>query len=104
MDIKIPTVLLDGAVLTLLKNEDLYGYTLTKTIQNCLNVSESTVYPVLRRLAKEGYLTTYDEPYEGRMRRYYHLAESGQNQLAEIRKTWIIFRDVMDTIIGEGAT
>lgn len=50
MDIQIPTLLLDGTVLSLLNKKDMYGYALTKTVQAQLPISESTMYPVLRRL------------------------------------------------------
>ena len=54
MTIQMPTVLLDGSVLAILENRDMYGYLLTKEIQKYINVSESTMYPVLRRLQKSG--------------------------------------------------
>ena len=73
MTIQMPTVLLDGSVLAILENQDMYGYLLTKEIQKYINVSESTMYPVLRRLQKSGELVTYDEAFEGRMRRYYQI-------------------------------
>ncbi len=56
MHIQIPTVLLDGTVLAALSKEDMYGYALTKIVQESLSVSESTLYPVLRRLKKKGIL------------------------------------------------
>ncbi len=56
MHIQIPTVLLDGTVLAALSKEDMYGYALTKIVQESLSVSESTLYPVLRRLKKKDIL------------------------------------------------
>ena len=62
----IGATLLDAMVLALLTKEDTYGYQITKDIQEHFAVSESTLYPVLRRLQKNGSLTTYDRPYQGR--------------------------------------
>ena len=101
MHIQIPTVLLDGTVLAALSKEDMYGYALTKIVQESLSVSESTLYPVLRRLKKEGYLETYDEPFEGRNRRYYSLTPRGSRHLEEIIDEWIVFRDSLDRLLEE---
>lgn len=101
MHIQIPTVLLDGTVLAALSKEDMYGYALTKIVQESLSVSESTLYPVLRRLKKEGYLETYDEPFEGRNRRYYSLTPIGNRHLEEIIDEWIVFRDSLDRLLEE---
>lgn len=101
MHIQIPTVLFDGTVLAALSKEDMYGYALTKIVQESLSVSESTLYPVLRRLKKEGYLETYDEPFEGRNRRYYSLTPMGSRHLEEIIDEWIVFRDSLDRLLEE---
>lgn len=101
MHIQIPTVLLDGTALAALSKEDMYGYALTKIVQESLSVSESTLYPVLRRLKKEGYLETYDEPFEGRNRRYYSLTPIGSRHLEEIIDEWIVFRDSLDRLLEE---
>ena len=101
MHIQVPTVLLDGTVLAALSREDMYGYALTKIVQESLSVSESTMYPVLRRLKKEEYLETYDEPSEGRNRRYYRLTPKGRQHLEEIIDKWIVFRDSLNRLLEE---
>ncbi len=101
MHIQVPTVLLDGTVLVALSREDMYGYALTKIVQESLSVSESTMYPVLRRLKKEEYLETYDEPFEGRNRRYYRLTPKGRQHLEEIIDKWIVFRDSLNRLLEE---
>lgn len=101
MHIQVPTVLLDGTVLAALSREDMYGYALTKIVQESLSVSESTMYPVLRRLKKEEYLETYDEPFEGRNRRYYRLTPKGRQLLEEIIDKWIVFRDSLNRLLEE---
>lgn len=101
MHIQVPTILLDGTVLAALRKEDMYGYALTKIVQESLSVSESTMYPVLRRLKKEGFLETYDEPFEGRNRRYYRLTSLGHNQLEDIIDEWIVFRDSLNRLLED---
>lgn len=58
--------LLDFLVLAILRYGDMYGYVLTQHAKGVVNISDSTLYPVLRRLQKEGLLFTYDQPYQGR--------------------------------------
>ena len=60
------TPLLDGCVLAILQREDTYGYALTQQVKSVLDISESTLYPVLRRLQQDGCLSVYDQPYQGR--------------------------------------
>ena len=100
MAIQIPTRLLDGAVLAFLKQDDLYGYALTQNVQKVFDISESTIYPVLRRLKKNNYLTTYDEPYQGRNRRYYHITDDGIELLQTIQDEWQGFSTNVDQVIG----
>ena len=103
MTIQIPTALLDGSVLAILDSQDMYGYLLTKEIQKHVNVSESTMYPVLRRLQKNGDLITYDEAFEGRMRRYYQITPLGQKHLVEIKREWQDFSAGISEILGDAA-
>ena len=70
MGFQLGSVLLDACVLAVVMKEDTYGYKLTQEVKQIMDVSESTLYPVLRRLQKDGYLTTYDQPFQGRNRRY----------------------------------
>ena len=80
--------LLDMCVLAVLDREDLYGYRLTQQVKTVLEVSESALYPVLRRLKKDGLLETYDEAIDGRNRRYYRMTEAGRNRLGQYRREW----------------
>ncbi|MCL2113438.1 PadR family transcriptional regulator [Lactococcus protaetiae] len=101
MEIQIPSLLLDGTVLALLNQEDLYGYIITKNVQERLPISESTMYPVLRRLKKNELLETYDVPFEGRMRRYYRITSDGKDELKKITEDWKNFRQIIDEMLGE---
>ena len=75
--------LLDGIVLAVVSREaeGTYGYKITQDVRKAIDISESTLYPVLRRLQKENCLETYDMAFDGRNRRYYKLTETGRAQL-----------------------
>ena len=75
--------LLDAIVLAVVSQEEqgTYGYKITQDVRQVLDVSESTLYPVLRRLQKDECLEVYDMEFAGRNRRYYKLTEKGEAQL-----------------------
>lgn len=97
----IGATLLDAMVLALLTKEDTYGYQITKDIQEHFAVSESTLYPVLRRLQKNGSLITYDQPYQGRNRRYYQITPAGRDLLEQYRQDWIIYQEQVNFFLGK---
>lgn len=101
MAIQVSSELLDGSVLAILSEQDYYGYALTQRVQQVITVSESTMYPVLRRLKKNGWLTTYDEPYQGRNRRYYQITADGRERLAVIQTDWHNFKLGIDSMLGD---
>ena len=82
--------LLDAVVLSVVSRdkEGTYGYKITQDVQSVLNVSESTLYPVLRRLLKDGCLESYDQEFQGRNRRYYKITGSGIVQLNMYKQEW----------------
>ncbi len=92
--------LLDACVLGIVNEEDSYGYTLTQKVRELVDISESTLYPVLRRLQKDQYLSTYDQPYQGRNRRYYRITDSGKDQLNIYREEWDVYKDKVDILLG----
>lgn len=94
--------LLDFLVLAVLNHEDTYGYVLTQRVKTVLEISDSTLYPVLRRLMKDGLLTTYDQPFQGRNRRYYSITESGRHQLKLFTDEWEQHKAQMDFILKGG--
>lgn len=96
-------MLLEACVLAILLRGDTYGYALTQIVKEVINVSESTLYPVLRRLQKEGYLTTYDMPYGGRNRRYYQITELGKEKLSKYMREWEEYKMKVDAILCGGA-
>ena len=104
MTFQVSSTILEACVLALLKKEDTYGYKLTQEIKEHLRVSESTLYPVLRRLQKENYLTTYDEAVMGRNRRYYRLTDKGIACCDFYEKEWKDFSDKITNILKGGET
>lgn len=99
MAFAIGTPLLDACVLAVLSQGDAYGYVLTQQVKEVLDISESTLYPVLRRLQQEGALGVYDQPYQGRNRRYYTISTLGRARLEDSRREWQTFRDGIDKLI-----
>lgn len=102
MAFQIGSSLLDACVLAILNKEDTYGYRLTQEIKEELGVSESTLYPVLRRLEKEGYLTIYDEAVMGRNRRYYHITTEGEEKYESYLEAWLIFSKKISKMLEGG--
>ena len=82
--------LLDAIVLAVVSKEEegTYGYKITQDVRAVLDVSESTLYPVLRRLQKDECLEVYDQEFAGRNRRYYKLTEKGHAQLKLYKSEW----------------
>lgn len=102
MAFNIGAALLDALVLSIVAREPTYGYRITQDVQKIMTVSESTLYPVLRRLQKEGYLETYDQEFTGRNRRYYKLTPSGCTALAQYRREWSEYKKQIDFMLLEG--
>ena len=99
MAFKIESSLLDACALAILKRGDTYVYEITQEMKSAIKISESTLYPVLRRLQKEGLCRTYDQPYQGRNRRYYSITEKGEAQLLEYRKQWEDYKRAINKLM-----
>lgn len=104
MAFQLGAALLDACVLSVLSREDTYGYILTQNVRQIMSISESTLYPVLRRLQKDECLTTYDEAYQGRNRRYYKITERGKQVLSEYLGEWKEYKINVDKVLLEGGT
>ena len=96
--------LLDAIVLSVvsLEEEGTYGYRITQEVRAVLEVSESTLYPVLRRLQKDDCLTVYDKEYGGRNLRYYKITKQGLAQLSLYRNEWKIYSEKITAILSPG--
>ena len=102
MAIQLGSVLLNACVLAVVMREDTYGYKLTQEVKQIMDVSESTLYPVLRRLQKDGYLRTYDKTFQGRNRRYYTVTEKGREQFQQFYDQWKRMRVKIDEVMDGG--
>ncbi len=96
---QITSAILETCVLAVLLEEDMYGYKITQEIMKVINISESTLYPVLRRLQQQGMLTVRDEPYMGRNRRYYSITEKGLEYYRRCKDEWEKYKNTIDSIL-----
>ncbi len=88
MDMQLKRGLLDVCVLAAIQHEDSYGYQIIKDMHPFVEISESTLYPILRRLEAAHLLDVYTREYNGRLRKYYHITEAGQARLATFAEEW----------------
>ena len=103
MNVQFKKGVLNLCVLVLLDKQDRYGYELVQKISDQIAISEGSVYPLLRRLTKDGYFTTYlQESTEGPPRKYYKLTDTGRVYLHEQLAEWKNFTDGVNTLIEEG--
>jgi len=94
--------LLDAIVLSAAAREGTYGYKITQDVRSVMEVSESTLYPVLRRLQKDGCLETYDQEFGGRNRRYYKITPAGRQRLDESLSEWEDYKKKIDIVFYGG--
>lgn len=102
MSFQLGSALLDACVLAILAKEDAYGYSLTQQVREVMDISESTLYPVLRRLQKNAFLSTYDQPYQGRNRRYYRITDSGRLKYEQLLEEWNDYKEKVDHVLLGG--
>lgn len=98
--------LLDAIVLAVVSRdmEGTYGYKITQDVRKAIDVSESTLYPVLRRLQKDECLEVYDRQFDGRNRRYYKVTEKGSVQLNLYKAEWKSYSEKISDIFLGGVT
>ncbi len=88
MDVQLKRGLLDVCVLAAIRNEDSYGYKIIKDVKPYMELSESTLYTILKRLEAGSMLTVRSAEYEGRLRKYYHITDQGIARIEEFRQDW----------------
>lgn len=88
MDIQLKRGLLEVCVLAAIKNRDSYGYQIVKDIKPCVEISESTLYPILRRLENAELLTVRSMEHSGRLRKYYHITPAGLERIRVFQEEW----------------
>ena len=92
MDIQLKRGMLDVCVLAAIKNEDSYGYKIIKDMAPYIELSESTLYTILKRLESAQMLTVRTAEHGGRLRKYYHITDKGRERIEEFKSEW---REVM---------
>ena len=88
MDIQLKRGLLDVCVLAAIKDEDSYGYKIIKDMKPYIELSESTLYTILKRLENANMLTVRTSEHDGRLRKYYHITKSGIARIEEFKCDW----------------
>lgn len=103
MNIQFKKGVLELLVLSILKERDCYGYELVNEISKDIVISEGTIYPLLRRLTKDGYFKTYlKESPEGPPRKYYRLTDLGEKTRVELKREWYDFTEKVNNIVRGG--
>lgn len=92
MDIQLKRGLLDVCVLSAIKDGDSYGYKIIKDMKPYIEMSESTLYTILKRLELSGMLTVHTAEHSGRLRKYYHITKAGLGRIEDFKDEW---REVM---------
>ena len=92
MDNQLKRGILDVCVLAAIKDEDSYGYKIIKDLGPCVEMSESTLYTILKRLEGAGMLTVKTAEHNGRLRKYYHITKAGLGRIEDFKDEW---REVM---------
>ena len=88
MDIQLKRGLLDVCVLAAIKNEDSYGYKIIKDMKPYIELSESTLYTILKRLESANMLIVHTTEHEGRLRKYYHITDLGIKRIQDFKNDW----------------
>ena len=93
------SILIEFLILAIIDREDSYGYEISQTIKLASNIKESTLYPILKKLEKAGYMTTYSQEYQGRKRKYYSITSEGKEQLEFLNNEWLTYKETLDGIV-----
>ena len=101
MDVQIKRGLLDVLVLSAIKNEDSYGYKIIKDMKPYLEMSESTLYTILKRLELPGMLTVRTSEHDGRLRKYYHITKAGLGRIEDFKEEWREVVSIYQFIVKE---
>lgn len=100
MDAQLKKGVLDACVLTAISKQDSYGYQIVKDVSDYVEISESTLYPILKRLETAGALKTYSIEHNGRLRKYYRITPEGQRRINEFCDGWTQMVRIHDYVEG----
>ena len=101
MDIQLKRGILDVCVLAAIKNEDSYGYKIIKDMKPYIEMSESTLYTILKRLEIAEMLTVKSAEHNGRLRKYYHITDAGLSRIEEFKEEWKEVMSIYKFVIRE---
>ena len=103
MDVQLKRGLLDICILAALQQEDSYGYKIIKDVSPYIEISESTLYPILKRLELGRYVNVYSVEHNSRLRKYYKIMPEGRQKIAEFLNEW---KEIMEiyNFINEGTS
>lgn len=101
MDIQLKRGLLEICVLKALEQQDSYGYQIIKDLSGAVTLSESTLYPILKRMQSAGCIAEYSVEHNGRLRKYYHLTPVGKGRIEEFLTEWAEVQRAYDFIRGD---
>ena len=104
MNIQLKRGLLDACVLAAIKNEDSYGYQIIKDMKPYVSISESTLYPILRRLEAAECLTVRSVEHNGRLRKYYHITQAGLERIDQFIEEWKEIMSIYQFVAKEGSS
>lgn len=103
MDVQLKRGLLDVCVLAAIKNEDSYGYKIIKDMKPYIELSESTLYTILKRLESANMLEVYTCEHGGRLRKYYHITNEGLNRILDFQNDWNEILSIYRFVMKEGS-
>lgn len=101
MDVQLKRGLLDVCVLTAIKNQESYGYKIIKDMKPYMDMSESTLYTILRRLELSGMLTVRTAEHDGRLRKYYKITKAGLGRIEDFKDEWCEVMSIYSFIMKE---
>jgi len=102
MDVQLKRGILEVCVLKALSRQDSYGYQIIRDLSPTVALSESTLYPILRRMESAGYVTEYSVEHSGRLRKYYRLTPAGEGRIREFLTEWADVMRAYAFIRGDG--
>jgi len=105
MRVQLKKGVLELCVLSILNDQDTYGYNIYQIVNKIMGISESTIYPILRKLVTSGYVNTYLKPSSsGPARKYFTLTDVGKAHCVTLKHDWLAFRKQVEKIIGSDVT
>lgn len=99
MDVQLKKGLLEVCVLSALSRGDSYGYKIIGDVSSCIEISESTLYPILKRLEGGGCLSNYSQEHNGRLRKYYSIMPDGKKRIADFLNEWPEIEEVYQFVL-----